>query len=58
MLVPYSTYHVVGRPQSFYVDRSGIYREIQIGQVTDADFERKYASITEFHTHTPAPPKH
>ena len=38
-------YHVVGRPQSFYVDRNGIYREIQIGQVTDADFERKYATI-------------
>jgi cytochrome c biogenesis protein CcmG, thiol:disulfide interchange protein DsbE len=40
-----SAYHVVGRPQSFYVDRNGIYRDIQIGQVTDADFERKYASI-------------
>jgi cytochrome c biogenesis protein CcmG/thiol:disulfide interchange protein DsbE len=40
-----AAYHVVGRPQSFYVDRNGIYRDIQIGEVTDADFERKYAEI-------------
>ena len=41
-----AAYHVIGRPQSFYVDRNGIYRDIQIGQVTDADFERKYAEIS------------
>ena len=41
-----TAYHVVGRPQSFYVDRNGIYRQFQIGEVTDADFERKYASIS------------
>jgi cytochrome c biogenesis protein CcmG, thiol:disulfide interchange protein DsbE len=41
-----AAYHVVGRPQSFYVDRSGIYREFQIGPVTEADFERKYAAIS------------
>jgi thiol-disulfide isomerase/thioredoxin len=40
-----AAYHVVGRPQSFYVDRDGIYRDYQIGPVTDADFERKYATI-------------
>ena len=40
-----AAYHVVGRPQSFYVDRDGIYRDLQIGPVTDADFERKYATI-------------
>jgi thiol-disulfide isomerase/thioredoxin len=40
-----AAYHVVGRPQSFYVDRNGIYRDLQIGPVTDADFERKYATI-------------
>ena len=40
-----AAYHVVGRPQSFYVDRNGIYRDYQIGQVTEADFERKYATI-------------
>jgi hypothetical protein len=37
---------VVGRPQSFYVDRNGIYRDYQIGEVTEADFERKYATIS------------
>jgi cytochrome c biogenesis protein CcmG, thiol:disulfide interchange protein DsbE len=41
-----AAYHVVGRPQSFYVDRNGIYRDFQIGQVTEADFERKYATIS------------
>jgi cytochrome c biogenesis protein CcmG, thiol:disulfide interchange protein DsbE len=40
-----AAYHVIGRPQSFYVDRNGIYRDLQIGPVTDADFERKYATI-------------
>lgn len=41
-----AAYHVVGRPQSFYVDRNGIYRDFQIGPVTEADFERKYAAIS------------
>jgi cytochrome c biogenesis protein CcmG, thiol:disulfide interchange protein DsbE len=41
-----AAYHVVGRPQSFYVDRNGIYRDYQIGEVTEADFERKYATIS------------
>jgi thiol-disulfide isomerase/thioredoxin len=41
-----AAYHVVGRPQSFYLDRNGIYRDFQIGQVTEADFERKYATIS------------
>jgi cytochrome c biogenesis protein CcmG, thiol:disulfide interchange protein DsbE len=41
-----AAYHVVGRPQSFYVDRSGTYRDFQIGPVTEADFERKYATIS------------
>ena len=40
-----AAYHVVGRPQSFYIDRNGIFRDLQIGPVTDADFERKYATI-------------
>jgi thiol-disulfide isomerase/thioredoxin len=41
-----AAYHVVGRPQSFYLDRNGIYRDFQIGPVTEADFERKYATIS------------
>jgi cytochrome c biogenesis protein CcmG/thiol:disulfide interchange protein DsbE len=40
-----NAYRVVGLPQSFFVDRSGILRSIQIGEVRDADFERQYAAI-------------
>jgi hypothetical protein len=39
-------YRVVGRPQSFFIDRSGILRSIQIGEVQDADFERQYGLIS------------
>ena len=41
-----AAYRVLGRPQSFFVDRSGILQSIQIGEVVDADFERQYAAIT------------
>jgi cytochrome c biogenesis protein CcmG/thiol:disulfide interchange protein DsbE len=40
------TYRVVGRPQTFFVDRNGILRSIQIGEVQDADFERQYGLIS------------
>ena len=40
-----ATYRVAARPQSYFVDRSGIVRSIQIGEVTDADFERQYQRI-------------
>jgi cytochrome c biogenesis protein CcmG/thiol:disulfide interchange protein DsbE len=36
-------YHVLSRPQSYFVDGSGILRSIQIGYLTDADFERQLA---------------
>lgn len=39
------TYHIIGRPQSYFVDRSGILRSVQIGYLTDADFERQFALI-------------
>ncbi|MEA2549957.1 MAG: cytochrome c biosis protein CcmG, thiol:disulfide interchange protein DsbE [Chloroflexota bacterium] len=39
-------YRILGRPQSFFVDRSGILRSIQIGYLTDADFERQFALIS------------
>ena len=42
-----TAYRAVARPQSYFIDRSGILREIQVGQVTDADFERLYASISK-----------
>jgi cytochrome c biogenesis protein CcmG, thiol:disulfide interchange protein DsbE len=40
-----SAYHVVARPQSYFVDANGILQSIQIGQVEDQDFERQYAAI-------------
>ncbi|HET9522395.1 MAG TPA: TlpA disulfide reductase family protein [Candidatus Limnocylindrales bacterium] len=40
-----SAYRVVARPQSYFIDRDGILRAIQIGEVRDADFERQYALI-------------
>jgi cytochrome c biogenesis protein CcmG/thiol:disulfide interchange protein DsbE len=38
-------YRVLNRPQSYFVDASGILRSIQIGYLTDADFERQFALI-------------
>lgn len=38
-------YRAVARPQTYFIDRDGILREIQVGQLTEADFERFYASI-------------
>ena len=40
-----SAYRVIARPQSYFVDRAGNLRSIQIGEVRDADFERQYAAI-------------
>jgi len=38
-------YRVVGRPQSYFVDKDGVLRSIQIGYLTDTDFEQKFAQI-------------
>lgn len=38
-------YRVVARPQTYFIDRAGILRSIQIGEVQDQDFERQYALI-------------
>jgi len=40
-----TAYRVAARPQTYFVDRNGTVRSIQIGQLTDADFERQYARI-------------
>jgi cytochrome c biogenesis protein CcmG, thiol:disulfide interchange protein DsbE len=40
-----SAYRVVARPQSYFIDRDGILRSIQIGEVRDRDFERQYQLI-------------
>lgn len=42
-----TAYRVVARPQTYFVDRSGVIRSIQIGELTDADFERQYARISQ-----------
>lgn len=40
-----AAYRVAARPQTYFIDRNGILRAIQVGQVTDAEFEREYALI-------------
>jgi cytochrome c biogenesis protein CcmG/thiol:disulfide interchange protein DsbE len=39
-------YRVAARPQTYFVDRDGILRSIQLGEVRDAAFERQYALIS------------
>ncbi len=39
-------YQVIGRPQSYFVDRNGVLQSIQIGYLTDADFERQFGLIS------------
>jgi cytochrome c biogenesis protein CcmG, thiol:disulfide interchange protein DsbE len=40
-----NAYRVAARPQSYFIDRDGILRSIQVGELTDAEFERQYAAI-------------
>lgn len=40
-----AAYRVAARPQSYFVDGRGIVRSIQVGELTDADFERQYQRI-------------
>jgi cytochrome c biogenesis protein CcmG/thiol:disulfide interchange protein DsbE len=41
-----TAYRVAARPQTYFIDRDGILRAIQVGQVTEAEFEREYALIS------------
>jgi cytochrome c biogenesis protein CcmG/thiol:disulfide interchange protein DsbE len=41
-----TAYRVAARPQSYFIDRAGILRKIQVGQVTEGDFETDYALIS------------
>lgn len=41
-----NSYRVAARPQSYFIDRDGILRAIQVGELTDAEFERHYALIS------------
>ena len=50
-----TAYRVAARPQTYFIDRDGILRSIQIGEVTDAEFERQYALISGG-AGSPAPP--
>ncbi|HLA16808.1 MAG TPA: TlpA disulfide reductase family protein [Candidatus Limnocylindrales bacterium] len=40
-----AAYRFAARPQTYFIDREGILRWIQIGELTEADFERQYARI-------------
>lgn len=39
-------YRVVAPPQTYFIDRAGIVRSRQIGELTADDFERQYAAIS------------
>jgi cytochrome c biogenesis protein CcmG, thiol:disulfide interchange protein DsbE len=41
-----TAYRVAARPQTYFVDRAGVIRSIQIGELTDTDFERQYRKIS------------
>jgi cytochrome c biogenesis protein CcmG/thiol:disulfide interchange protein DsbE len=41
-----TAYRVAARPQSYFVDRTGVIRSIQVGELTDADFDRQYSRIS------------
>jgi cytochrome c biogenesis protein CcmG/thiol:disulfide interchange protein DsbE len=40
-----AAYRAVARPQSYFIDKDGVLRAIQIGEVAAVDFERQYATI-------------
>ena len=40
-----TTYRVVARPHTFFIDRSGVVRAQQIGEMRDEDFARYYPRI-------------
>jgi cytochrome c biogenesis protein CcmG/thiol:disulfide interchange protein DsbE len=40
-----AAYQAVARPQTYFIDRNGVIRTIQIGEVLSAEFERQYATI-------------
>jgi cytochrome c biogenesis protein CcmG/thiol:disulfide interchange protein DsbE len=40
-----AAYRVLGRPQTYFIDREGVLRSIQIGEVTEPDFDRQFGLI-------------
>ncbi len=49
-----NAYRVVARPVSYFVDRDGILRSIQVGELTQAEFDRQFPAIAAPGT-SPAP---
>jgi len=41
-----TAYRVAARPQTYFIDRDGILRSIQVGELTDEEFEKQYALIS------------
>ena len=39
-------YRVAARPQSYFIDRDGILRSIQVGELTQPEFDRQFAAIS------------
>ena len=50
-----NAYRVAARPQSYFIDRDGILRSIQAGQLTQKEFDRQYAAISGAATGTGSP---
>ncbi|HVA86789.1 MAG TPA: TlpA disulfide reductase family protein [Candidatus Saccharimonadales bacterium] len=42
-----TAYRVVAPPQSYFIDRQGILRSIQIGQIETQDFDQQYPAISK-----------
>jgi cytochrome c biogenesis protein CcmG/thiol:disulfide interchange protein DsbE len=40
-------YRVVAPPQSYFIDRAGVLRSIQIGEVQQTDFDAQYPAIAK-----------
>jgi cytochrome c biogenesis protein CcmG, thiol:disulfide interchange protein DsbE len=41
-----NAYRVAARPQSYFVDRDGILRSIQVGELTQAEFDQQFPAIS------------
>ncbi len=41
----HDAYRVAARPQTYFIDRDGILRSVQVGTVTDELFERQFTMI-------------
>ena len=42
-----TAYRMVAPPQSYFIDREGVLRSIQIGQIETVDFDRQYPAIAK-----------